>query len=173
MKRYLCLIVPLLLTACASQVPEAVRLDLGENPSVRQAQLQSEALSGKRVRWGGEILGVINHREFSDVVILRRALFNGGEPRPSGGEARRFIARFRGFVDPAEFASQQRLTVVGRLDGSEVLKVGEYDYVHPLVRVEQSHRWAQYKPVPEPPWIRDPFYCDPFFPWQRRHPFCW
>jgi outer membrane lipoprotein len=175
MKKYLFVFAAVLLAGCASNVPEAVRLDIGEPISVQQAQQQGESLRGKRVRWGGEILAVYNHPQFSDVVVLRRELFNEGEPKPSGGEARRFIARFSGFIDPAEFAAQQRLTVVGKLDGSELLSVGEYDYVHPVVRVEQSYRWAKFEPVREPPWYRDPFYCDPFFPWgyRYRHPFCW
>jgi len=163
----------LLLSGCASQVPEAVRLDIGATTSVADAQQQPRSVAGQRVRWGGEILAVHNHRSVTDVVVLRRELFNGGEPKPDGGESRRFIARFEGFIDPAEYAPEQRLTVVGKLAGNEVLPVGDYDYVHPVVRVEQSYRWAKFEPVPDPPWFRDPFYCDPVFPWGYRRPYCW
>jgi outer membrane lipoprotein len=173
MKIYALILLLLLLAGCASNVPDAVRLDIGERLSVAEAQQRPQALAGKRVRWGGEILAVNNHRDFSDVVILRRELFNGGEPRPGGGEAKRFIARFDGFIDPAEFAVQQRLTVVGQLAGIKQLPVGEFRYAHPVVRVEQAHRWAKYVPVREPAWHRDPFYCDPIFPWGFRRPYCW
>jgi len=173
MKVFTSALLLLVLGGCASHVPEAVRLDPGQVVSVARAQQQAAEVRGERVRWGGEILAVHNHRDVSDVVVLRRDLFNQGEPKPSGGEAKRFIARFQGFIDPAEYAREQRLTVVGRLDGNEVLPVGNYDYTHPVVRVEQSYRWEKFRPVPEPPWFRDPFYCDPIFPWGYRRPYCW
>ena len=34
------------------------------------------------------------------------------------------------------------MTVAGTLDGSRAGKVGEADYVFPLVRVSQSHVWT-------------------------------
>ena len=102
MKSYLFLLSVVFLAGCASNVPEAVRFDVGEPISVVQAQQQGNALQGKPVRWGGEILAVLNHRTFSEVVVLRRGLFNDGEPKPSGGEAKRFIARFEFITNIAQ-----------------------------------------------------------------------
>jgi outer membrane lipoprotein len=172
----LLLLVFALLGGCASQVPDAVRKPTGEPLSVLQAQASAEALRGKRVRWGGEILSVSNHPRHTDIVVLRRGLYNDGEPRPDGGEAKRFVARIEGFLEPAEYAAAQRLTVVGTLAGLLSLPVGEYDYPHPLVRVENFHRWPKYEPPAEPLWYRDPFFCDPFWPGRYRYPYypyCW
>lgn len=167
--------VLVLLAACASQqVPEKVRLDSPDSISVEQAQTDPEAAQGKPVRWGGDILEVRNLQESTDIVVLRRGLFSGGEPRPKGGEARRFVARIGGFLDPADYRPGRRLTVAGRLDGVQILKVGEYAYPHPRVLVEQHHRWDEYVEPQVPPWHADPFYCDPFWgPWGYRRPFCW
>ncbi len=165
-----------LLSGCASQVPPAIRLDVGEPLSVAQVQADPQETRGKAVRWGGEILRVINRRDSSDVVVLRRPLFDDGEPKPDGGEAKRFVARFAGFVDPAAFRPGERLTVTGKLDGLETIEVGEYRYPHPVVRVVEHYRWPKWEPVPEPPWHRDPFYCDPLWPWGPRpwgYPYCW
>ena len=164
------------LGGCASQVPEAVRQQTGEPLSVVQVQAAVEAARGKRVRWGGEILAVYNRERHTDVVVLRRGLFNDGEPRPDGGEAKRFVARIEGFLEPAAYAAQQRLTVVGTVTGLLNLPVGEYDYPHPVVRVENFHRWPKYEPPQEPLWYRDPFFCDPFWPGPYRYPYrpyCW
>jgi len=163
-----------LLGGCAStEVPEMVRLDGAEGMSVAQAQTQPEQARGKAVRWGGEILSVHNQPQFTEVVVLRRGLFSGGEPRPDGGEGKRFVARIPGFLDPAEYRAKQRLTVVGRLAGNSLRKVGEYAYPHPVVEVQSHYRWDEYKPAPVPRWHRDPFYCDPLWPWGYRHPYCW
>lgn len=165
-----------LFSGCASQVPPSIRIDGGESLSVAQVQADPEGTRGRIVRWGGEILQVVNRRDSSDVVVLRRPLFDDGEPKPDGGEAKRFVARFSGFVDPAAFRPGERLTVSGRLEGLVTIPVGAYPYRHPVVRVAGHYRWPKWEPVPEPPWHRDPFYCDPFWPWAPRpwgHPYCW
>jgi len=169
------LMIAILLGGCASNIPPSIRIDAGEALSVSQVQDDPQGTRGKPVRWGGEILSVINHKEYSDVVVLRRPLFNNGEPKPRGGEARRFVARLPGFVDPAEFRPEQRLTVSGHLAGVVTLRVGQYPYAHPVVRVAEQHRWEKYVEPPEPPWYRDPFYCDPWYPWghHRHWPHCW
>lgn len=168
------LLVILAIAGCASRVPETIRLDPGDPLTVAEVQADPAATRGQRVRWGGEVLSVRNRAGHTDLVVLRRGLFSAGEPRPSGGEAKRFIARLQGFVDPAELPAGSRITVVGTLEGLKTLRVGEYPYPHPVVRVRVSHTWPEYRPAPEPPWHRDPFYCDPFWPWgHHRRPFCW
>ncbi|HHI77027.1 MAG TPA: hypothetical protein ENJ94_07625 [Gammaproteobacteria bacterium] len=177
MRYCLPLLILSLLAGCAGTVPPAIRIESGEPIGVAQAQADPEGLRGHRVRWGGEILQVINAPRHTDLVVLRRPLFDNGEPKPEGGEAKRFLARIGGFLDPADYRPGQRITVSGRLDGVQVLKVGEYPYPHPVVAVEQYHRWPKWQPVPEPPWHRDPFYCDPFWPWGGPRPwpdpYCW
>lgn len=164
----------LLLGGCANRaVPELIRMDAADSMSVAQAQADPEAARGAAVRWGGEIVDVYNREKVTDIVVLRRDLFSGGEPRPDGGEARRFVARIAGFLDPAEYRQGQRLTVVGRLEGIRSIEVGDYAYPHPLVEVQQYYRWGKYVEPYAPPWYRDPFYCDPFDPLGYRRPFCW
>lgn len=165
----------LVLTGCASQVPESIRVAPGESLSVHQVQQDPAGTRGRVVRWGGEILSLGNRRDHSDVVVLRRPLFNDGEPKPSGGEARRFVARLPGFVDPADFLPGQRLTVRGRLEGVSTRMVGEYPYPHPVVRASVYHRWDKYVEPPLPRWYHDPFYCDPVWPWGHPYyrPGCW
>lgn len=168
-------LLPMLLVGCASNIPQSIRTDVGAPLSIAQVQVDPLGSSGKSVRWGGEILSVINHAKSSDVVVLRRALFNSGEPKPEGGEGKRFVARLPGFVDPADFTRGQRLTVVGHLRGVETLLVGEYPYPHPVVDVTESYRWNKYVP-PRPAWPGYPFYCDPFWPIGYPHywwPHCW
>ena len=168
-------LLALLLDGCASTVPASIRTNVAEPLRVAQAQADPKALMGHAVRWGGEILAVINHAKYSDVVVLRRPLFDNGEPKPEGGEARRFVARIPGFVDPAEFKTGQRLTVSGHLAGLVTIPVGQYPYPHPVVRVAEYHRWGKYVAPVVPPWVDDPFYCDPAWPWgyPGYRPYCW
>lgn len=174
-RKFICLSFAILLGGCASDIPQSIRVAPAGNLGISRVQADPVGTRGRQVRWGGEILSVINHDHNSDVVVLRRPLFNDGEPKPEGGEVKRFVARFAGFVDPAEFKAGQRLTVSGRVQGVVIIPVGEYRYPHPVVQVAGYHRWGKYEPPPEPPWHRDPFYCDPVWPWgyPRAWPYCW
>ena len=71
------------------------------------------------------------------VELFGRPLFDNAEPRPSGGDNVRFLARFARFLDPAEYAPGKRLTVYGRLAEPLTGKVGEYAYRYPVVDVEE------------------------------------
>ena len=163
-----------LLAACASNVPKGLREQLPQAPSQGAAQLEPERFLGQEVRWGGEILGLRNGVDATEVEIFGRGLFNDGEPRPDGGDGVRFIARVKGFLDPAEYRPDKRLTVRGRLEETVTRTVGEYPYLYPVVQVDLYHLWPEYEPPPEPVWFHDPFY-DPWWPWRpyRPWPYRW
>jgi outer membrane lipoprotein len=153
-----------MLSGCASKVPKSLQQDPPGAPSPRAVQSEPERHVGKTVRWGGEILGVRNETDHTEVEVYGRALFRDGEPRPDGGDGVRFIARIARFLDPAEYRPGKRLTVRGKLGLPLTRLVGEYPYRYPLVEAELSHLWPPYEPPREPPWYRDPYY-DPWWPW--------
>lgn len=176
MKRLLPFLFMLLLAGCASTplvppLPEAAR-----PVDIAQAQADPDGLRGRQVRWGGQILWVKNLPGATEIGVLRHGLLADGEPEPSGGELKRFVARIHGFLDPAEYRPGQRLTVVGRLAGLVHRKVGEYDYPYPLVQVTYYHKWGRYQPpppTPAPP-LFSPWGCGPFTPWNSFYsPYCW
>ena len=156
-----------LLTACASNVPKELREPLAQATLPGAAQSAPGRFLGQEVRWGGEILGVRNGADVTDVEIFGRALFNDGEPKPDGGDGVRFIARVQGFLDPAEYRPKKRMTVRGRLDETVTRPVGEFPYKYPVVNVDVFHLWPEFESAPPLIWAQDPFY-DPWWPW---HPY--
>lgn len=153
-----------LLAGCASNVPKVLREELPQAPTARAVQTEPERYLGQEVRWGGEILGLHNQASSTEVEIYARPLLRDSEPRPDGGEGVRFIARLKGFVDPAEYSPGKRLSVRGRLGEAVTRPVGEYAYRYPVVEVDVYQLWEAYRPAPEPAWYRDPYY-DPWWPW--------
>lgn len=151
------------LAGCAGVPPKGLESDPPGAPTPRAVQADPVAHVGAAVRWGGEILGVLNHPSHSDVEVFARALFDDAEPRPDGGEGVRFIARINGFVDPVGYAAGKRVTVRGTVRAVETRPVGEFPYRYPVVAVQAHHLWPVYRP-PEPYGYRDPFY-DPWWPW--------
>ena len=121
------------LMACASRPPAGLEPVVPGAPTPREAQLAPEQFRGQAVRWGGEVLAVVNNARDTEFEVFSRPLYDNAEPKPDGGEGVRFIARVPGFLDPVEYATGKRLTVRGRLQAAITHPVGEFPYRYPLV----------------------------------------
>lgn len=160
------------LTGCAGKAPKELGAPIADMPTPGAAQAAPERFVGDEVRWGGEILGVRNAADHTDVEVYGRPLEDDAEPKPDGGEGVRFVARVAGFLDPVEYAVGKRLTVRGRVQVPITHPVGEFPYRYPLVAVDASHLWPAYE-APEPVYHRYPYW-DPWWPWRPyRYPYRW
>jgi outer membrane lipoprotein len=184
MRPFTCLVLLLWALAglgCSSSVPPAIRGDIPgqtlRSLTVAQAQRGADVYSGQRVRWGGSILAVRNLPDSTEIEVLSRPLDRDGEPRADADGTGRFIARIAGFIDPAEYAEDRLLTVVGLIDGVETRDVGEYPYRYPVIAVSSRYLWPVVEPDPYPygyPWYyggygygpwHGPWYGSGFGPW--------
>ncbi len=162
MKPFLVLLLLTLLAACASQVPVAIREPIAGAPDVQSARATKTELIGKRVRWGGVIASIENHKQDTWLELVDRTLDSGGRPSDSDKSGGRFIARIPGFLDPVIFAKQREMTVTGVLAESITRSVGDYPYRYPVVDVDTYYLWA--KPTPTAyPYYYDPFWYDPWY----------
>ncbi|HID44659.1 MAG TPA: hypothetical protein EYP34_02740, partial [Chromatiaceae bacterium] len=105
------------LSGCASKLPQTIAEPPTEMISAQQVQQQPESFGGKQVRWGGEILEVVNSEQHTDVLVVGRALEKDGEPIGGSTVDARFIARFPGFQEPSDYPADKRLTVSGSVAG--------------------------------------------------------
>ncbi len=160
--------VLLWLSGCASRLPQSIAQAPAEPLSVAQVQKAPQKYVGKSVRWGGEILEVVNAEKHTDVLILARELGRKGEPVVDGQADARFIARFPGFKEPAEFPEKKRLTVSGSITGMEIRNVGEFSYPYPVVEVHESHLWPDPRPVDDYRYYYGPYYG--WGPYYHRYP---
>jgi outer membrane lipoprotein len=160
------------LTACATPVPQAIRIAPAAAVSVTQVQQDPTKYVGQRVRWGGTIIAVENGKHTTGIELLARPLDSDGEPRADLPGVGRFIARIPAFADPAEYPKDRLLTVVGKVEGIETRPVGDYPYRYPVVAAETRYLWPQpvrpayLYPYPYPwygPWY-GPWY-PPWGPW--------
>jgi outer membrane lipoprotein len=163
------LLAALCLAACASPVPQAIRTAPRPVLSVAQVQQDPNNFLGQRVRWGGTIIAVVNGKRTTDIELLARPLDDDGEPRASAAAEGRFIARIRGFADPAEYPNDRRLTVVGKVEGVETRDVGDYPYRYPVMAAETLYVWPKPEPPPYPyPYLYPyPWYGPWYSPWYR------
>ena len=164
------LLLTLMLTGCASDIPRPIREAPAGDITLAQALRNPEPPRADAVRWGGAIVSVENQRDASLVEIVERPLDADGQPRNTDKSAGRFLARVQGFLDPAIFAAKRLVTVAGTLDGNNTRRIGEHPYTYPLVQVEHIYLW----PIPsrnvQHYYYRSPYWYDPWYPWGHPYP---
>lgn len=154
----------LLLTACSTYPPMPIPED---NPPLSVVRDSVTAYQGKQVAWGGVILDTQILENTTRIAILAKPLDSTGEPQEVDQGLGRFIATFSGFRDPAIFAQGRLLTVVGPVVGSEVRKVGDFDYEYVIIQAETGRLW----PIRQPRYYYDDHYWyDPWYPWYPWYP---
>ena len=139
------------LASCAS-VPRSLQ---GQFPATTPRDAATAA-NGQSVRWGGEIIKVEPKKDATCFEVLARELDANARPSLRTPSTGRFIACHPGFYDPEEFERGSELTVVGRLAGTELGKVGQFDYTYPRVEADSIHQWP-----PRSIYARTPYY-DPW-----------
>lgn len=156
-----------LLTGCASTIPEPIRQAPAGAPELNAAQQAPEKHQGQPVRWGGMVLQLQNLEEGSQVEILARPLDASGRPQEGDQSPGRFIARIPEFIDPAVVTPGREITVVGSLNGTLSRDIDAFEYIFPVVEVRHYHLWMPRVERRDEPIWRDPWYDHPFY----RHPY--
>ena len=165
------LLAALLLGACASPVPKAIREAPPDNPELEAVRSDAAAYASRQVRWGGEILETDNRENDTRLTVLALPLIRNGKPDDdTDNSPGRFIAIVPGFLDPKVYGDKRMLTVTGTLRGSEAGKVGEFAYSYPVVEVQTYYLWPKEVLLPPfgypyyDPWFYDPWYYDRWYP---------
>ncbi|MBP1475168.1 Slp family lipoprotein [Frateuria sp. MAH-13] len=131
----------LMLAACApAPIYKPAADAVGAAPY--QVAQSPEQFASKQVIWGGRIVGVTNLADHSEVEILAYPLDKSQRPQANDSGNGRFIAVMPGYVESLDYPAGALITVNGQLSGSRAGKVGQADYVFPLVQVNQSHVWT-------------------------------
>ncbi len=130
----------LLLNACAS-APFKME---GINQSITPQQtVNKPELLNQKVVWGGLIIETRNFENTSQIELLNYPLNENGQPITSAQPQGRFIVKFNGFLEPAQYASGRWLSALGQVQKSEAGKIGEASYQYPVMKAEQLHLWSE------------------------------
>jgi len=107
-----------LLSAC-STVPEVLEQKPVEPLSLYQVQSYPDVYLGKRIRWGGRILQVKNEEKVTWMQVLAVPLDSSQRPYEDADGIGRFMIRSNDFLDPAIYAVEREVTVVGTINGTK------------------------------------------------------
>jgi len=166
------LLLALLLSACASQVPLNIREAPADNPALEQVRENTADYLGRQVRWGGTIIKTGNREATTLLTVLGRPLYRGGEPKLTDDSGGRFIAIVPEFMDPQVYAADRQITITGTVLHTEAGQVGEHPYTYPVIQADTWYLWPRRNNgpygYPYPLW-HDPWYYDPWYPY--RYPY--
>jgi len=128
----------LLLSACVSQ-PKPLQGTYVE--TTPEAAIQGDH-TGAAVRWGGRIVEVQPRADSTCFEMISAPIGSNGRPTTTRDQTNgRFVACRAGFYDPAVFEQNREVTFIGRIDGYETRRIGEYDYRFPKVAADVVYLW--------------------------------
>ena len=138
------LLLPGALLTLAACAPAPIYKTSGATvvPTPAQVAQTPERFAGNDVVWGGRIVQVSNFADHSEIDLLAYPLDSSQRPRANDSGGGRFIAVLHGYVEPLAYPPGALMTIDGKLNGTRAGKVGEADYLFPLVDVAQSHVWT-------------------------------
>lgn len=92
--------------------------------------------------WGGVIVRVENLPGHTRLEVVSYPLRNQ-EPQTGRMTDGRFLLEVPGFVDPVDYRSGRRITARGMVERTEAGRIGEVDYVFPVLVASEVHLWPE------------------------------
>ena len=130
-----------LLSGCASVISQRALDEVDRTLMFEQLLENPEAHKGKTVLLGGTIIETQNFSERTHLVILQRPLGFRKRPIAEDVSRGRFIINTPGFLDPAIYRNERKITVVGSVMGTEVRALGKTEYSYPVVEKKELYLW--------------------------------
>ncbi|GAB6262077.1 Slp family lipoprotein [Photobacterium sp. R1] len=141
MKKTILAFALLALSGC-SQLPDSLQTTTDKPITDLTMVIEDpQGVQGREVRLGGVIASVVNEAKRTRLEVASLPIDTSGRPNLTAKPQGRFIAYIDGFADPIEYAEGKLVTVAGQLRGSEMGKIGQYDYTYPVVFAKGQQVW--------------------------------
>jgi outer membrane lipoprotein len=137
--RWLFLSLLLGLGACAT--PPLAPPDPG-GPAVTPRATVVEGLPSNEQLWGGVIVGLHNRVDHTLLEVVSYPLRNQ-KPQTARMTDGRFRLEVRGFLDPLDYRTGRRITARGSVLRTEAGRIGEVDYVFPIMVASELYLWPE------------------------------
>ena len=136
----------LLASACAGSkvIPPELEKQIDPSVSFRDIQASPQALQGRTVLLGGEVLGARLVQDGVELEVLQLPVKADDPPTERRTESQgRFLAIDRAAGDPASFPPGTKVTLVGVVSGEETRRLDESTYRYPIVDVKHLYVWSE------------------------------
>lgn len=158
--------------AGCSMIPEQIQTaDESILVSYNDAKSAPYVHQSMTARWGGVIAEVNNLKDSTVIEVVNIDLGAGAKPKGENKSAGRFRAIKKGFIDPVIFKQGKQITVVGKIAEPQKGKIGELEYLFPVIEIDGLQLWKEVKEVDvrlhNDPYMR---HYDPFFRYPYHYP---
>ncbi len=136
----------LLASACSGSkvIPPELEEQIDSSVSFRDIQASPQALQGRTVLLGGEVLGARRLEDGVELEVLQLPVKDDDPPTERRTESEgRFFAIDRSAGDPASFPPGTKVTLVGAVAGEETRRLDESSYRYPIVEVKHLYVWSE------------------------------
>jgi outer membrane lipoprotein len=111
-------------------------------PEVTPRAAVLDALPVAEQVWGGVIVRVENLPDQTRLEVVSYPLRNQ-EPQTGRMTDGRFLLEVPGFLDPVDHRTGRRITARGLVERTEAGRIGEVDYVFPVLVASEVHLWPE------------------------------
>ena len=166
---FLLFLFVLVLSGCAHVISKDLRIKSDPSLTLAQVRQNPDAIKGKMVVWGGEIIETVNQKDgTTQIEVFQRPLGWRGKPKDTTYSEGRFLILADKYLDPYVFRRGKKTTVAGEIIGAKIKPLGEMDYRYPIVSSKQIYLWPEYYYQPYPYYYYDPWWSYPC--WRREKP---
>lgn len=131
-----------MLFGCASS-PGFDESKVNHSLTPKSVTTEAEATQDQTVLWGGVILSSKNLKESTQIEVLAYPLDSDHMPLRSKDPLGRFIIQHNDYLETTTYAEGRMISVVGNVSQRKTGKVGEADYVYPVILSKQLHLWSK------------------------------
>jgi outer membrane lipoprotein len=135
----------LFFAGCGPVLSQAVIDESDRNVLLGELQRNPDRYIGKSVLFGGTIVRVGNDASGSWAEILQRPLGYRLEPELNDQTSGRLLIKSNEIWDDQIFSKGRKITLVGKVEGTEPRTVDEISYDYPILRVREYHLWPKGK----------------------------
>lgn len=133
----------LLLSGCVSGISKQARSRVTYKGSFIELQTQVEGNLGAVVLLGGRMLDIKRVGMSTEITVLQIPLGSRDRPENSDRSQGRFLVQADRYLDPEVFEKGLRITVVGKVVGTEIRTIDAYDYTFPKLQAIEIKLWPR------------------------------
>lgn len=136
----------LLVPACSGSkvIPPELAEQIDTSVSYRDIQASPQAVQGRTVLLGGEVLSARRVQDGIELEVLQLPVKGDDPPAERRTESQgRFLALDRGGGDPASYPPGTRVTIVAGVTGEDTRRLDESTYRYPTVDVKHLYVWTE------------------------------
>jgi outer membrane lipoprotein len=138
------------LVGCASAISQQSRDQVTLEAAFSDIIKNPQSLAGEVVLLGGKIIATTPHDRGTELVVLQLPLDVGSRPKTSSQSEGRFLVQAADFMDPAVYAPDRYITLVGKISGVEERPLGQTVYRYPELALIEIKLWPEEVPRSEP-----------------------